>query len=168
MAKKITNDKEWDRLSELSDLHKDRASCGVIALASATGITYKKAFDIYEKVGRKKGQGVSDAEISFAIRESGYFPCHFYARRLMDGYKYSKTMTMNNAVKVLDKNKIYMLIGSNHVATLRKGKVIDWTSGRKYKVTWVVELQDRECVDAKDKYARDKFFNKIDKRGETI
>ena len=149
---------EWTRLRELSDLHEDKASCGVIALASATGLTYKKAFDIFASVGRKKKQGVSDAEISMAIRESGYFPSHYHTRPLMKEYKYADTMTFNNAVKVLSKKKTYMLVSHDHVATLRNGEVIDWTSGRKYKVVWVIELQTKDCSDEKDRMAREQFF----------
>ena len=165
MAKKISNDEEWKRLSELSDIHQDKASCGVIALASATGFTYKKAYDIFAGVGRKKRQGVSDAEITQAIKDSGYFPCHYHTNPLMKKYKYADTMTFNNAVKVLSKKKTYMLISKDHVATLRNGNVIDWTSGRKYKVAWVIELQGKECMDEKDKLAREHYFKQ---RGERL
>lgn len=152
---------EYKRLHEISDIMGDKDSCGVVALASATGLTYKKAYDIFEQEGRKKGTGVWDHQIVNATKRSGYWPRQFYAKYLMKEYKYANTMTFNNAVKVLSKKKTYMLIGSSHVATLRNGKIVDWTQGRKLKVGWVIELQDQDCKEDKDYVARGQFFSKL-------
>jgi len=152
---------EYKRLKELADVMGDRACCGPIALAAATGIKYQEAFNIYAEEGRKKGQGVHDHQIVNATKRSGFYPCQFYSRYLMKDYKYANTMTFNNAAKVLDKDKTYMLVGSSHVATLRNGKIIDWTQGRKLQVQWVIEVQDEDCTSEKDKGARETFFRKL-------
>ena len=152
---------EYKRLKELAEMMGDRGSCGPIALAAATGIKYQEAFNIYAEEGRKKGHGVYDHQIVNATKRSGFYPCQHSPRYLMGDYKYANTMTFNNAAKVLDKDKTYMLVGSSHVATLRNGRVIDWTQGRKLQVQWVIELQDENCTSEKDKGAREKFFQKL-------
>ena len=152
---------EYKRLKELAEMMGDRGSCGPIALAAATGMKYQEAFDIYEKEGRKKGHGVYDHQIVNATKRSGFYPRQMYSRYLMKDYKYANTMTFNNAAKVLSKHKTYMLVGSSHVATLRNGKIIDWTQGRKLQVSWVIELQDESCTDEVDKGARETFFRKL-------
>ena len=142
MAKPKHVNGEYVRLNEISDMLNEANDCSVISLAAALDITYKKAHEHFEIAGRKKGRGVSTNTTMKALWNSGVkFRTHS-SRNIMreSNYKYSKTLTFNNCVKILDKSKKYIIIGREHMAALKYGQVVDWSEGRKIFVEDVVEI----------------------------
>ena len=144
MARPKIQNQEFRRLQELSDISGDKNSCSVIAFAAAMNLDYVKAFKLLEEAGRKKGKGAYDWDIQRALRASGFEFHRSMAYPHVKNYKYSKTLTFNNAVKVLDKDKVYLLIGTGHMAAMKYGQVVDWSEGRKIRVDEVVEITIKE------------------------
>ena len=132
---------EYLRLKELGDLNKDNNNCSVIAIAAGLGITYEKAKDALETAGRVTGKGATEWVIRAALTSLGQTRSWIRGRRYVESYKYSNTLTFNNAVRVLDKEKKYLLIGVGHMVCLKYGQVVDWAEGRKMRVDNVIEVQ---------------------------
>lgn len=135
---------EYRRLNEIGKIMGDRKNCAVISIASALDLQYSTVFELLERNGRVKGKGTMDDVIYDSLRMLGVAWDHQYASPMMRDYKYSKTMTFNNARRVLDKNKVYLLMSRSHVATMKYGEMVDWAKGRKIRVDEVIELRFKQ------------------------
>ncbi len=122
----------------------DEKACSVIAVAIAFGITYQKAFDEFEFVGRKKGHGVSTFEIELvASRLANQMGGTAKIVKHMDKLKVvmGVTPTINNITRILPKKGKYLVITRDHVVACKGGRVHDWSEGRKLQVIEIIEVE---------------------------
>lgn len=131
--------KRGDVIGELGD-------CSIIATALAADISYDKAREIYKGVGRLAHNGVSTLQIDRAMDTLN----HVYdiKSKLFDSsdmaplYEkiHAKTLTFNNVVKALDKDKKYVVVGIGHMVAFTDGRIADWSEGTKQHVESIYEI----------------------------
>jgi hypothetical protein len=136
----MKNNIEYERLRELSDMDQDRNSCSVISLAAGLEISYLEAKRLLSEAGRRQNKGAHEHVIKLALHNSGVDCDWTRGREHVADYKHSKTLTFNNAVRILDVRKKFLLIGTSHMVALKYGEVVDWAKGRKMRVDYVVEI----------------------------
>lgn len=128
---------------------RDGGFCGVIALATALQIPFKKAFYLLEAKGRKKGKGSSPQAMFEIIEELGFkveiIQCKRNLHYRGDDRKFLKLdeqyddriKTVITAQKHLPKTGKYICFVGSHVLTIRNGNVEDWSEGRKNQIVMI-------------------------------
>lgn len=113
---------------------QEKNDCAVIAVALAADVPYARAWEILRQEGRKPRHCTPTAFILSAIRKAG--------QNLRDVtpliQKYGNTVKNLEDCKFRD---TYLIFTSGHVLVLKKGKAIDWTSGRKNRITAVYRIE---------------------------
>mgnify|MGYP003624225104 FL=1 len=110
--------------------YKDKNNCSVVAVAVTTGVAYGAAFKALEKVGRIRGDGASTSQIRKALDSLGYT-----TRTVEKDFKTVKTVTDR-----LPSTGNFLAYTPNHVLSIRNGRVIDWTEGRRHRIYSVTEV----------------------------
>jgi len=59
---------------------------------------------------------------------------------------YTESMTVSTAPRRLDPSKNYILFVRGHAVGMQKGRVIDWSEGRRHRVKQVIELTPRQAT----------------------
>lgn len=115
---------DYKTLRDVGTKYNDTNFCGVIALATALDISFKRAKRKLEKLGRVHRQGTYDYQLNRVIRNHGYD-----IRALID-----RGMTANQAQKTYTKGTyIVWFHGSiDHIACLKDGQYNDWID-KKYR-----------------------------------
>ena len=116
-----------------TEVYKDRGFCTVIATALCAKISFGKAYQTMKDNDRVHGKGAILANCCDAIKSLGCTVTGIYT------YHWK---TFNQTVKLLPKDKIYLISTDKHVTCVLYGKVQDWvkTNSRKrvrvvYEVT---------------------------------
>ena len=110
--------------------YKDKNNCSVVAVAVATGVGYGAAFKALEKKGRIRGRGASTSQIINALDLLGY-----KVRTVEKDFKTVKTVTDR-----LPSTGNFLAYTPSHVLSIRNGRVIDWTEGRRHRIYSVSEV----------------------------
>lgn len=112
--------------------------CAPIAMALTTCESFDDCDEMLRLLGfrRDKRQGTMRSGIVSALRELGY-----HTRR----YGVPSHIKTNITLKgKLDSNKKYLIEYSGHVAAYINGNVEDWSEGRRYRVTGIIEVIQTE------------------------
>lgn len=109
--------------------------CTVIATALVTGWSYEDARRYTAELGRKPRSGFRTALIAGALERDGFGVTPVPAARA-GGAQYTMT-TIGRRYR----SGRYFVRVKQHVAALIDGQVLDWTAGRRHRVThvWKVE-----------------------------
>jgi len=115
-------------------IYKDNGFCTVIATALCTKISFGKAYQTMQDNGRKHRRGAFLGSCTDAIESLN---CS-----VSDNLEDYSGKTVNQTLKLLPKDKIYLISTNGHVTCVLYGKVQDWlnTNSRKrvravYQVT---------------------------------
>ena len=120
--------------------YNETDDCTVVAVAIAGKVSYDMAHSVMKKCGRKDRSGASVRTVSAALASIGAEEIKLRVMELE--YKNKGVgLTPNNIVKVLSKYRTYIAYTVNHVLTIRKGVVEDWTDGKRHKITEVYEVK---------------------------
>ena len=113
-------------------IYKDNGFCTVIATALSAKISFGKAYQAMKENDRKHGQGAFLGDCTDAIESLN---CSIDR---IDSY-YDKTFCQT--VKLLPKDKIYLISTRGHVTCVLYGKVQDWVkTNSKKRVRMVYEV----------------------------
>ena len=110
--------------------YKDKNNCSVVAVAVTTGVAYGAAFKALEKAGRVRGRGASTSQIVKALDYLGY-----KTRTVLEDFKTVRTVTDR-----LPSTGNFLAYVPSHVLSIRNGRVIDWTEGRRHRIYTVKEV----------------------------
>ncbi len=102
-----------------------RADCAVRAICNTTGIDYDTVEAALEKAGRKINSGTFPCEIRRAVTALGF---KFSERR------FSRGTTIASAPREFP-GGAWILFVRGHFAAIVDGNVIDWSEGRRFRVT---------------------------------
>jgi hypothetical protein len=112
---------------------QDRNDCVVRALANASGMAYKDAFDICAAAGRKSGRGMKQKvwlplfEQHVGVEKSGY----------LSGFGTIKSLSK----KLTERGGTYVVLVKGHLAVFKDGQWIDWLDSNRMhrvKAVWKV------------------------------
>lgn len=132
----------FDEIYKAIKHEKENNCCTVVATAIACDVRFSKAKRIVASIAnRKKGRGVAfkayQHEIFKALGKK-LKPC-------VNWTSYRTVSSLEKWANSLDNaNKTFLVYISGHVLTIRHGKVIDWTQGRRHIVKAVYEVLPRE------------------------
>ena len=145
MAKPNKRSRLFGGMIRRSEASGDNNSCTVIASAIATGSTFEEVQELFSINGRKHRRGVSTMMMVQNVRQLAKdlgFKVEYYNSKMMRGLKTKVGcgLTVNNLVKVVPKNKRFILVSNNHAVAVKNGRVHDWAEGRKYHVKEVIEI----------------------------
>ena len=118
---------DYKDLHEIGKKFNDHNFCGVIALATAIDISFKRAKRKLEKLGRLHRRGTMDWTLHRAIRNHGYKVTKVNESGI--GKLWGRgPITANQAQKQYNKGTyLVTFCGSiNHVACLKDGRYNDW------------------------------------------
>jgi hypothetical protein len=110
--------------------YKDKNNCSVVAVAVTTGVAYGAAFKALEKAGRVRGRGATTGQIKEALDYLGYT-----TRAVVEQFKTVRTVT-----DYLPSTGNFLAYSPSHVLSIRNGRVIDWTEGRRHRVYTASEV----------------------------
>lgn len=113
-----------------SKYYKDTNCCAVVAVANACDVGIGKAFHLLNSLGRVTGKGTPPAMSKRAIQKLGF------------SFEYDHDyngLTVNQLSKVIPKGT-YLVSVRRHVFTIKDGKVLDWTEGRRHRVLRVAKV----------------------------
>jgi hypothetical protein len=129
-----------------SEAKGERNDCTVKAVAISCDIPYKQAHALMDKQGRKPKQGAFSYQYLAAIEEAGLeavqLPLEGFGR------------TPITFVRTCDPSKSYIVRVSGHLFAVKKGKVEDWTEGRRNRIQNVWEVRPILSKNARRKAAR--------------
>lgn len=117
---------------------KEANCCTVVATAIACNVRFSKAKRVLASVsGRRKGRGVP-----FTLTHDKAFKA--LGKKLKPCITWTACPTVTSLEKWANRpensDKVFLVYVRGHVLTIRKGKVIDWTQGRRHKVQAVYEV----------------------------
>lgn len=117
---------------------KENNCCTVVATAIACNVRFSKAKRVLASVsGRRKGRGVA-----FRLTHNEAFKA--LGKKLKPCVTWTSCPTVTSleqwANRSENKGKVFLVYIRGHVLTIRQGKVIDWTQGRRHKVQAVYEV----------------------------
>jgi hypothetical protein len=127
----------YELLKQESLMVHEANDCAVIALALATGSTYDSAYWRLRRLGRQDNAATELDIILKACRLAGY-----RLRKIKTTQKTTKTL--HNDVLVLD-NECYLVVTSNHVATMLNKRVECYGKDKNYRIQSVYRLRRIEC-----------------------
>jgi len=146
-VKKEDRSRDYVRMREIATSEfKETNDCGVIAAAIAFNVSYEESYKAYEKAGRKPRCGVHYYQIEGAAeylsnKTGKTFKVLDYERtaKITKRAKVNK-LTFNNVIRGLNKQKSYMIIGIDHMAALKNGRMRDWSEGTRKYVETIYEI----------------------------
>tara|TARA_R110000803_G_scaffold126004_1_gene193482 strand:+ start:282 stop:674 length:393 start_codon:yes stop_codon:yes gene_type:complete len=110
--------------------YKDKNNCSVVAVAVSTGVAYGAAFKALEKAGRVRKRGATTGQIRKALDYLGYT-----TRTVEKDFKTVRTVTDR-----LPSTGNFLAYTPSHVLSIRNGRVMDWTEGRRQRIYSVTEV----------------------------
>ena len=115
-----------------SDKFREHNDCAVKALALTTHLSYPAAHATLGDAGRKCRHRTRWPTIERAYMLAGYSlkPVNVEAKTVMK-------IEIDSSFKA---SKKYLVKTSGHVLAVRKGKVLDWTAGRRHRIQHVYEV----------------------------
>jgi hypothetical protein len=131
--------------AEISASRKETNDCSVISTAIAYGISYKQSHDAYKAAGRKKRRGSHYYVIHTALaslKKHGHY--ENMGRTSMDMLADKlkvRTLTFNNILDGLRRDRNYLLIGKGHMVAVKDGRVADWAEGTRKHVETIYEIK---------------------------
>lgn len=136
----------FDELVKASNAARETADCTVKALAVTREIPYEQAREICFKFGRRPRAGMSQRKIDYMLKaeaEAERLPHHELDRlRQSIGVQH---LTPNNIGKALKRCGYaawnFYATTCNHAIGIRKGQVIDWTEGRRHRITCLTPVK---------------------------
>jgi len=111
--------------------YNDSNNCSVVAVSICTGKAYGTALNTLAKLGRRIRQGAYPSMIMKAIELHGFN---------LIPYKLAKYGTVSTITKKLPSKGKFLIFVSGHVLTVRDGKVMDWTEGRRHRIRSVYQV----------------------------
>ena len=114
--------------------------CTVISLAVAAKLPYEIAHELLKERGRKHRRGSWPHHVTDAIKSVRGKVTKLDIEVLRKKNN-NHGLTPNNIVKVLSKYRNYIAYTHNHALAIRKGKVEDWSTGRRLRITSVYEVK---------------------------
>jgi len=145
MARPTKRSRLYGGMIRRSEASGDNNSCTVIASAIATGTTFEEVQDLFARNGRRHRRGVSTMQMVQNVRHLAMslgFKVDYYNSNQIEALKdkVGANLTFNNLVKILPKNKRFILVSNDHACAVKNGRVHDWAEGRKYYVKEVIEI----------------------------
>lgn len=113
----------------------EKNDCSVIALAASCDLSYKDAHEIFRKLGRKTGRGMTTSEILSAVTIAG--KTHQNVTEIFKRNYGNTVAKIENA----GLKETYLVTTAGHVLTMKDGKALDWTSGRMHRVQSVYRIR---------------------------
>lgn len=104
--------------------------CTVIALSICTEISYDAAHELLRKRGRVKGCGVRKTQWEPAFAEAGF-------RLAIENIT---AKTMKTVLEQLEKDKVYLVQSTRHVAAVVNGEILDWSKGKRKSIKAVYQV----------------------------
>ncbi len=130
----------YEECLKVSKEFNELNDCAVIAVAVAGGIPYETSHSLLRELGgRENRKPARYSAVSATLMLIGATEKHLDIEELKKSNG-GRGLTPNNIVPLLDATKTYVAYVKGHVFTVRKGKLEDWTAGRKFKVLQVVEV----------------------------
>jgi hypothetical protein len=136
----------FDQLAQESLNHRETADCTVKALAVVREIPYHEAHAICKQFGRKPRAGMSQRKINTMLKaEDNAEPLpHHELDRLRQSIGV-RHLTPNNIGKALQRCGYatwnFYATTCNHAIGIRKGQVVDWTEGRRHRITCLIPVR---------------------------
>ena len=118
--------------------------CTVKAVAASAEISYSEAHALLKRNGRTNRNGMYHHQYVSAVKDDlgrEIITMGFKEMKSLAETIGCKSLTMNNVVKVLDKNKNYLVNMHGHVVGVVRGEMADWAKGRKFKVISIIEIK---------------------------
>lgn len=143
-AKKARDTSLYGKLVAQSKEFNEDNDCTVKAVAAAANISYADSHALLKRNGRKSRTGMYHWQYVSAVKNDlgrEVVEMHWVDLKNLAKTIGCKNLTMNNVMKVLDKNKNYLVNMRGHVAGVHKGEMADWSNGRKFKVISIVEVK---------------------------
>ena len=100
--------------------------CTVKAVAIACQMPYIKAHALMKDAGRKDGRGFNALKTNKVIEQQHFKVEIVQGKNGMQANKFPKAKTISSAVKVLPKDKTYLIYSTGHVSVFRNGTLDDW------------------------------------------
>ena len=100
--------------------------CTVKAVAIACQMPYIKAHALMKEAGRKDGRGFNALKTNAVIEKQNFKVEIVQGRHGAQADKFPKAKTISSAVKVLPKDKTYLIYSTGHVSVFRNGTLDDW------------------------------------------
>lgn len=132
--------------AKVSDAYNETNDCTVKAVAIACDIPYIKAHAVLKEIGRKPGRGLYAHQYHEAIKKLGYT-----IKTIQTDAKTISTLPSH-----LDSSKSYIANVRGHALAVVKGKVEDWSAGRKHRIrnVWeIIPLQSKNAIRKAKRYA---------------
>ena len=136
----------FDELLKASNALRETSDCTVKALAVTREITYEEAHAICKQFGRRPRIGMSQRRINAMLKaEDNAEPLpHHELDRLRQSIGVQH-LTPNNIGKALKRCGYaawnFYATTCNHAIGIRKGQVIDWTEGRRHRITCLTPVK---------------------------
>ena len=125
----------YNKLSKAARFFKDRDGdgnyCGVIALASVTGLSFGKAARLLRDKGRVTGRGTQLQALAKTLEELGYSVSVNHPI----GTPTVRNWAGNNP------EGVYMAISNGHVATIKDGEIVDHVNGHKCRIITLLRCE---------------------------
>lgn len=131
-------------VNRANELGEDN-DCTVKALAIVTDSSYDEAHATLKARGRKKGKGTNMGQWLPAVEDLG----HHYVK--VTGHFEGKTV--NSIESELPKGKKFYILVRGHLCAFDGTEVVDWTQGRRHRVTAVYHVAKKK----KDLMEENKF-----------
>jgi len=112
--------------------YNDAGHCSVVAVAVSTGVAYGRALKEMTRQGRVLRQGASQQQIHDAIKSLGYTVTRCDMR--VNG-------TVSTITSKLPNLGTFIAYVRGHILTIRDGKVMDWSEGRRHRILSVYQVQ---------------------------
>lgn len=107
--------KIWINLDSMRTVKGETADCGVTSLAIAGGVSYREAWDILNKWGRDKGEGVNTLQLEYAAQTINPKAKRFSA---------VSKVTLGQFIKIHSKGK-FIAYTKNHAMAVVDGRLYD-------------------------------------------
>jgi len=137
----------FETLKNESRKYGETNDCGVIALAACCRVDYSTAHGALRREGRKFGKGTYMSAFHRAANALGYKTDDGQFRNFAGGTRLSSIvrrkgsgLTVSTAPKWLPRRGVFVLVTARHVLTMVNGNVIDWSAGRKHRITNIYEV----------------------------
>lgn len=130
---------KWSELCDEAKARNETNDCSVRAIAAAGFTGYTEAHDAMANRGRKHRRGAYLPDIIKAAEDLGMAP-----RKIRD---YSaRTMTTAARDRRLARGQ-FLVFTRSHVAAVVDGDVVDWTDGRRHRITSVYQVNKAKTPD---------------------
>ena len=150
--------KDFEEYKKKLEKNGDNGFCMVLATAVAFEEDVEEMQKLYAKHGRRHKTGTAWQTTRKVMEFLEQKHTEFKLKRYYDPDKRmkkaigggevidinelsgGKTITPNNCWQYLDSTKNYIMFCHGHAIGVREGKVIDWTEGRRHRITAIIEV----------------------------